>query len=51
MNSGTWWSLPTVGYFWNSGELCGSSTSFSIDIRPSLRAFCRMSYISAISSM
>ncbi len=43
MNSTTWWSEPTTAYFWNIGEDDGSSTSFSIAIRPSLRAFCRMS--------
>jgi len=43
MNSTTWWSEPTVAYFLNSGDSCGVSTSFSIAIRPSLRAFCRMS--------
>jgi hypothetical protein len=43
MNSTTWWSEPTTVYFWNSDEPAGSSTSFSIAIRPSLRAFWRMS--------
>ena len=23
MNSTTWWSLPTVVYFWNMGDSCG----------------------------
>ena len=50
-NSALFKKYPTVGYFWNSALLCGSSTSFSIDISPSLRAFCRMSNISASSSM